>query len=136
MRRAIRRRELCIGGFETLSFSLSAGILVDDAFVRDDVEAAITTALQAAYAFPERAFGQLAQFGRDYRRDTGCCRGHCRRPRCSLYQMAAAELLNSLLTARTARFDANATATTCGAVLLAQLLLINPNGITLKEMAP
>jgi predicted phage baseplate assembly protein len=129
------RRELCIGGFETLLFNLEAGVLVDEAYIRDDVEAAISFALQVSYAFPERAFGQPVSSAEIIAAIQGID-GVIAVDLDALHIDGTAVQLNSLLVARTAQYDVAATTTACGAVQLAELLLINANGITLKDMAP
>jgi predicted phage baseplate assembly protein len=129
-------RELCIGGFEKLAFSLSAGVLIDEAYVRTEVEAAISTALQAAYAFDERAFGQPVNSA-GIISTIQSIPGVTAVDLDKLYINGNPAKLNSLLLARTARFDeASTVEENCGKVQPAQLLLINPNGITLTEMAP
>jgi predicted phage baseplate assembly protein len=129
-------RELCLGGFEKLSFSLSAGVLIGEAYVRSEVEAAIIAALKAAYAFDERAFGQPVNSA-GVISTIQAVAGVVAVDLDKLYVDGKLVKFNNLLTSRSARFDSgSAVETTCGRVQPAQLLLINPNGITLLEMAP
>jgi len=128
-------RVLCIGGFETLIFNVEAGVLVSGAYVRKDVETAITAALSAAYAFPQRTFGQPVSSA-EIIAAIQDIDGVIAVDLDALYVDGAAVERNSLLTARRAQYSETAASTLCGAVLPAELLLINPAGIKLKEMAP
>ena len=52
-------RTVCYGSHEARSFRVTARVLIDEAYLRNDVEAAITALLLQAFSFEKRAFGQV-----------------------------------------------------------------------------
>jgi predicted phage baseplate assembly protein len=119
-----------VDSFQRLLFNLQAKVAVDSPrYIKANVYASISDALQRAFAFPKRAFGQIVTSAEvitiiqeidgviavdlDY-----------------LYLSSANADFNTLLPAQIARVEDN------GLIQLAQLLLINPIGVTLEEMKP
>lgn len=129
-------RQFCLGSFEALTFSLEAKVLIDEAYVREEVESAIADALLDAFSFDERAFGQpvsAAEVVTVFHSIAGVEAVDLD----TLYLDGTTPAPASVLGARIATYDETSLEeTVCGRVLPAQLLLINPDGITLKEMAP
>jgi len=119
-----------VDSFARLLFNLEANVAVDSPrYIKEDVFGGIQAALLEAFAFEKRAFGQLVtsaevitviqQIGGVIAVDLD-----------TLHLSNVPAEFNTLLPAQIARADDN------GAIMLAQLLLINPIGVTLAEMKP
>jgi hypothetical protein len=122
-----------IGGFTLVLFNLNAALLIDPAYETGAVQRAVTTALTAAFSFGARAFAQGVSAAEVFA-TIQAVPGLVAVTITGLYVSTdpsgplQAEP-PSLLAALPARLVA-------GALVPAQLLLINPAGLTLTEMAP
>ncbi|MCO5194776.1 MAG: putative baseplate assembly protein [Anaerolineae bacterium] len=130
-------RTVCYGSHEARSFRVTAKVLIDEAYLRNDVEAAITALLLQAFSFEKRAFGQVvtsAEILALIHTIPGVIAVDLEALHTDLQPTGS---LNSVLAARRATYDPTVAATAvCGRIAPAQLLLINPTGITLLEMTP
>lgn len=122
-------REVRVDNFEELTFSLKAKVLIDAAYVWETVKANIEAALLTEYAFEERAFGQpvtAAEIIATIHRIEGVEAVDLDKLR---IDRAGEPPFLPVLGAQVATYDPAA-----NQILPAQLLLINPTGITLTEM--
>lgn len=113
--------------FDLLLFNLKANVAVDSAHITEDVFAAITSALEAAFAFEQRSFGQpvtAAEVITVIQNVEGVVYVDLD----SLYLSTNSQSLNQILLSSIAHFDG-------GAIQKAQLLLINTLGIDLQEVS-
>ena len=115
--------------FQRLLFNLEANIVVDTpTYVKEKVFAAIEAALLEAFSFEKRAFGQMvtaAEVVTIIQQIEGVIAVDLD----ALYLSSDSADFNSLLPVQIARVIN-------GNILVAQLLLINPIGITLTEIQP
>jgi predicted phage baseplate assembly protein len=124
-----------VGSYVSRSFSMAAKVLVAPRYVVTDVLAAVDASLHAAFAFRQRCFGQTVTAGEVIAviQDTA---GVVATDLDRLYQdLSGPPGKASHLPAATARWS-GPSGGNGQAVLPAELLLINPAGITLTEMAP
>jgi hypothetical protein len=114
--------------FSRLLFNVDMNVAVDKRYIRNDIFANIRMALQKTYAFDMRGFGQLvtsAEVITTIQQIEGVIAVDLN----ALYLFSENVNFNSVLPSQIARVEN-------GNILLAQLLLINPIGITLEEMKP
>ncbi|MDX1546321.1 MAG: putative baseplate assembly protein [Rhodothermales bacterium] len=126
-------RPLALDTYQPFLFFVTAKVLVDGAYVWDDVKAALETALKDAFTFEARGFGQPATAAEVLHVMHGVD-GVLAVDLDELYKTApdaapAGSLFNTVLEAQPARFD-KAT----GTILPAELLLIHEFGIDLTQM--
>jgi predicted phage baseplate assembly protein len=126
-------QRVALGSFQRRYFHLKAGILIDPAYRWSDVEAAVRGAIQTAFAFDRRGFGQPATAAEimDLIHDR---RGVVAVDIDELHVVdesgnPVGDPLATVLTAETARWNVGETA-----ILPAELLIVNPAGITLSEI--
>jgi len=122
-------RELRLASFDRLTFDLAAKVLIDDAYIWENVQADIEDALLEAFDFKERAFGQpvtAAEIIYLIHQIEGVIA-------VDIDGLALTGVtsppFSPVLRARVATYDP-----ATGEILEAQLLLINESGITLTEM--
>lgn len=123
--RAPEQLDVQVSSYQPLLFNLEAKILVDSRYEVKSVLAQVHTALQETFAFEKRAFGQSVTTSEAIaaiQHITGVVAVDLD----ALYLLGFAKTLESSLSAATARWDAQQ-----NNILPAQLLLLNPNGITL-----
>jgi hypothetical protein len=119
---------LQIASFVPLSFNVQAKLLVTRGYLKDKVQAAVTSAVLDAFSFHRRAFGQAVTKSELYSVMQGV-EGVDAVDLDQLYLSSNVAKLEDRLPARTAGWDqANTT------VHAAELLLINPREIKLTEM--
>jgi hypothetical protein len=123
-----------VGGYQSLAFNLSAALLIDKVnFDKAAVYAAVTSALIAAFSFDNRAFGQAvtaAEIVTLIQKVPGVLA-------CDLSQLyLSGDPAGPGQTEPPAFLASSPARWENGAVQLAQLLLLNAAGVTLKEMAP
>jgi predicted phage baseplate assembly protein len=129
-------QRVCIGGYTRRLFRVAAKIRIDSRQLKEEVFAAVKTTLREAFAFERRAFGQpvtAAEVISVIQNVPGVIAvdlDMLYRSRIDLTKHA------NLLPAATARWSAanGGPAVGCDAILPAELLLINREGITLSEM--
>ena len=117
--------------FQPLLFDVTAGVAVDARYIAESVLADVHAALLDAYGFTRRRFGQPVTAAEVITTIHGV-EGVIAVDLDALHAVtegASSPSLASRLIARPARWEA-------GDVALAELLLINPAGITLTEMSP
>jgi len=119
-----------VDSFQPRFFKLSMSVWIDPRMVTADVLAAATTALEAAFTFETRDFGQSVSEAELLALVQGvsgvvACRVD------ALYAAGATPTTTSLLTALTAQWDA-----THSKILPAELLLLQPGGLTLTPIEP
>lgn len=120
-------RPFRVGSYTEITFDLSGRILVHPDYDAAVVLAAVRDALVAEYAFDRRAFGEGLGRGEVIalmQRVEGVVAVDLD----TLHRSADAVSLDVYLPARRAHWNA-------GAIAAAELLLVNPNGITLTEMS-
>lgn len=117
-----------VDSFTRLLFNVEANVAIDKRYIKQNVSAEIKSALQEAFSFEKRAFGQFVTAAEVITLIQNI-KGVIAVDLNGLYLSSASSTLNTLLPVQIARI-AN------GNFLLAQLLLINPIGITLGEMKP
>jgi predicted phage baseplate assembly protein len=121
-----------LGSFQRRYFQLKAGLLIDGAYRWQDVETAVEAALKTAFGFEKRHFGQPVTAAEIIDLIHG-------RPGVVAVDLAelyvvdgngdpAGETRSTVLTAAAARWNTDETA-----VQPAELLIVNPAGITLFE---
>ena len=121
-------QEVRVDSFQPLRFNLAAKVLVDPRYTAAAVLADVEAALQNALAFEKRAFGQAvtaAEVVTEIQRVAGVVATDLDH----LYLVTDPSGLNPILPAATARWQDNV-------IQPAQLLLLNPVGVTLTEMRP
>jgi hypothetical protein len=119
-----------VDSFSRLLFNLEANVAVDSPrYIKENVFAGIEAALLEAFAFEKRAFGQMVTSA-EVITIIQQIEGVIAVDLDTLYLSSDSAVFNTLLPAQIARVDDS------GAILLAQLLLINPIGVTLGEMKP
>jgi hypothetical protein len=128
-------QQVLVANYQALFFDIEASVLVDQPrYAAADVFAAVTTALQNAFSFEARSFAQpltASEVTAVIQSVPGVIASDLTR----LFQVTAPpgvfrfEGLIPILCASPARFAG-------GAILPAELLLVNPAGITLLEMQP
>lgn len=128
-------QQVLVADYQRLFFDVRASILVDQPrYVESDVFDAVTTALKNAFSFQARSFGQAvtaAEVTSVIQSVPGVIASELN----ALFTVTRPIFFRlffgtaSMLTASTARFSG-------GKIFPAQLLLINPAGITLQEMQP
>jgi len=122
-----------VGGFTLVLFNLTAALLIDPAYQADVVQRAVTTALTTSFSFGARAFAQSVSAAEVF----AAVQSVAGVIAVTLTQLFVSTAPNgplqpgppSLLQAQPARLAA-------GTLVPAELLLINPAGLTLTEMAP
>jgi predicted phage baseplate assembly protein len=122
-----------VSGFTLVLFNLTAALLIDPAYEADVVQRAVTTALTAAFSFGARAFAQSVSAAEVFA-TIQAVPGVIAVTLTQLYVSTdpggpSQPEPPPLLAALTARLAS-------GTLVPAQLLLINPAGLTLTEMAP
>jgi len=119
-----------VDSFSRLLFNLEANVAVDSPrYIQENVFAEIETALLEAFSFEKRAFGQMVTSA-EVITIIQQIEGVIAVDLDALYLSSDSADFKSLLPAQIARVDAD------GDIMLAQLLLINPIGVTLGEMQP
>jgi uncharacterized phage protein gp47/JayE len=119
-----------VDSFQRLLFNLQAKVAVDSPrYIKADVFDAIEDALQEAFAFEKRAFGQMVTSA-EVITIIQQIEGVIAVDLDYLYLSSDSAEFETLLPAQIARVNEN------GLVQLAQLLVINPIGVTLEEMMP
>ncbi len=120
---------VAVGSFIPLSFNIQAKIGITRGYLGEKVRAAVMEALIAAFSFHSRSFGQAVTKSELYR-VIQSVEGVEAVDLDYLYLSPSNATLENRLPVRTAGWNqAN------GLILAAELLLINPRGITLLEMA-
>jgi hypothetical protein len=121
-------QRVCVDSFELLLFNVHANVALDKRYIQADVLANIQTALQNAFSFEQRSFGQpvtAAEVMTIIQRTSGVIAVDLD----ALNLASEEETLKPMLSSHIARVEG-------GVIQLAQLLLINSAGITLGEMQP
>ena len=119
-----------VDSFSRLLFNLEANVAVDSPrYIQENVFAEIETALLEAFSFEKRAFGQMVTSA-EVITIIQQIEGVIAVDLDALYLSSDSADFKSLLPAQIARVDDD------GDIMLAQLLLINPIGVTLGEMQP
>jgi hypothetical protein len=112
--------------FELLLFNLTANVSVDSRYISEDVFAAVQTALQDAFAFEQRTFGQpvtAAEIITVIQKVEGVVYVDLD----ALYLSSDSSSLNQILLSRVAHVKD-------GAIQKARLLLLNSLGVQLQEV--
>ncbi|MGH2538021.1 MAG: putative baseplate assembly protein [Candidatus Promineifilaceae bacterium] len=122
-------RELRLASYEGLTFDLSARLLLDAAYDWEDVQAAATASLEAAFAFEARAFGQPVTAAEIVALLHGL-EGVIAVDVEALHLTGEPAEVSAALAAQTARYDPASQT-----ILPAQLLRLNPAGLSLAKMA-
>jgi hypothetical protein len=118
-----------ISGFAQVLFNLSAALLIDPAYQTDTVRTAVSAAILANFSFAARAFAQSVTAAELFS-TIQAVPGIIAVTLTQLYvSTAPADAPPPVLLAAGAAVDA-------GVVTPAALLLVNPAGLTLTEMAP
>ncbi|HBX71032.1 MAG TPA: putative baseplate assembly protein, partial [Chloroflexi bacterium] len=126
-------QKVILGNFQRRYFHLKANLLIDEAYLWADVESAVQIALKNAFAFEKRNFAQpvtAAEIMDLIHNQKGLIA-------VDLDELhivdedgnPVGDLLSSVLSAETARWN-----TTETEILPAELLIVNPAGITLTKM--
>lgn len=122
-----------LGSFARRYFHLKASLLIDEAHLWEEVEAAVQRAIKTAFAFEKRTFAQPVTAAEiiDLIHDQ---RGILAVDLDELHLVdedgnPVGELLSTVLTAETARWNTSETE-----ILPAELLIVNPGGIKLSQM--
>lgn len=129
-------RAVTVDTFRPFVFFVTAAVRIDPAYRRSDVQMDLEAALTVAFGFEARAFGQPVTAAEIVRVMHGVD-GVMAVDLDALYKTApdatppTGSLFNAVLPAHTARFDAAS-----GTIVPAELLRIQPLGITLSEMHP
>jgi hypothetical protein len=129
-------RAVHVDTFRPFVFFVTAAVRIDPAYRWEDVQVALRSALVGAFGFEARAFGQPVTAA-DVVQVMHGVDGVIAVDLDALYKTApdavspAGSLFNAVLPAHPARFDAAS-----GMLTPAELLLIQPLGITLTEMNP
>jgi len=121
-----------LDSFQLRTFNLVAQVLVDQRYVTEKVLAAVLTTLQHTFAFPQRAFGQPVTQSEILAVVQGVA-GVVSVVLEKLYIVGEAQTLNAILLAQRARRDESVTP---AQIRPADLLILNPEGISLTEMQP
>ena len=127
-------QRLLIASYEPIFFRLKARILIDPSYIAEKVLAAVTTALQQAYAFEQRSFGQPVHKG-EVLAVVQAVEGVNAVFLEQLHLRGKTAELQTPLPASSAVRDESATHQE-GAIKPAQLLLLDPNGIDVTEVKP
>ena len=125
-------QQVRLGSFERLRFNVDASVLIAPAYEWESVQAAIRTALQDAFSYDEREFGQpvsAAEVIRVIHATQGVVAVDLNELVLTGDDSNSATSLAVVLQAARARWE-------CPEILPAQLLLINAAGIQLTEMQP
>jgi predicted phage baseplate assembly protein len=122
-----------LGSYQLRLFNVAAGLLVDERYERSQVEAAVESALRSAFSFDRREFGQPVTSAEVLAAIQGVP-GVTAADLDKLYLVTdpagpAQTVPATVLASRMARWNRTVIAP-------AQLLLLNPAGLTLTEMAP
>jgi predicted phage baseplate assembly protein len=117
-----------VASFVPLTFNVQAKLLVTRGYLTDKVQAAVTSAVLAAFSFRRRAFGQAVTTSELYSVMQGI-EGVDAVDLDKLYLSSNAATLEGRLPARTAGWDQTHTT-----VRAAELLLVNSREIKLTEM--
>ncbi|HEU4421771.1 MAG TPA: putative baseplate assembly protein [Pilimelia sp.] len=123
-----RARAVQIDGYQALTFRVAVAVLADPAYVRDDVHARVADALRAAYAFDRRSFGQPVTAAEAVTVVQGVP-GVVAANLTALYLTTERAAVHEVLVAHDAR-------PTRSGVVPAELLLVDPDGVTVTELAP
>jgi len=115
-----------VDSYRSLSFNVTAKILVDEPYVTDEVKAAVKAALVEAFSFEQRGFGQ-AVMKSDVLAVMQGVEGVVAVDLDALYLNGQSGDLNDALPARRAYWDQ-------GPIQPAELLTIHPEGVVLTEM--
>jgi hypothetical protein len=126
-------QKVALGSFQRRYFHLKANLLIDDAYLWEDVEAAVQQAIKSSFAFEKRNFAQPVTTAEiiDLIHDQ---KGIIAVDLDELYIVdedgnPVGALLSTVLSAEPARWN---TANT--EILPAELLIVNPGGIKLSKM--
>jgi hypothetical protein len=112
--------------YQPLSFNLAAKVLVDEQYVATDVIVSAVVALEEAFSFERRGFGQAVMKSEVLAVMQGV-EGVIAVDLDALYFDGEAYALNTALPARRAYWDQ-------GVIKPAELLTVHPEGIVLTEM--
>ncbi len=115
-----------LDSFEPLSFDLAAKIVVEEDYIAEEVLAAVEERLLDLFSFARRAFAQVVTAG-EVTAAMQSVEGVTAVDLDALYFTGSARTLNARLAAFPARWSA-------GAILPAQLLTVNAEGIFLTEL--
>lgn len=115
-----------LDSFEPLSFNLAAKILVEEDYSAEEVLAAVEARLLDLFSFARRSFAQVVTAG-EVTAAMQSVEGVTAVDLDALYRTDSARTLNARLAAFPARWSA-------GAILPAQLLTVNAEGIFLTEL--
>jgi hypothetical protein len=121
-------QEVRLQGFDPCYFNLSARIKIDAAYEGEKIIAEVEEGLKNEFSFDRRQFGQpvtaaeIVSFIQEFKGVIGVDLD-------KLYLETDGPCQESVLPAENARLEVDT-----GDVQLAQLLMINPDGITLEEM--
>ncbi len=126
-------QKVVLGSFQRRYFHLKASLLIDETYLWTDVETAVRAAIENAFAFEKRSFAQPVTAAEiiDLIHDQ---KGIIAVDLDELHLVdedgnPVGDLLSSVLSAETARWN-----TTETEILPAELLIVNPGGITLSKM--
>jgi hypothetical protein len=117
-----------VASFEPLTFNVQAKLLVTHGYLADKVQAAVTSAVLAAFSFQRRAFGQAVTKSEVLSVMQGV-EGVDAVDLDALYLSSNAATLENRLPVRTAGWNS-----VDGTVCAAELLLVNPRAVQLTEM--
>jgi len=129
-------QRVCIGGYIKRLFSVTAKILVDPHFNKDEVFDSVNTTLREVFAFERRAFGQpvtAAEVMGVMQNMPGVIAVDLDKLYRNLIDLSGRTTLLPAAPARWSKGKGGPTAG-CEAILPAELLLINKAGINLREM--
>ena len=126
------QQRIRIDYYTPLSFNVEAKVLVDRRYITEEVLAAVATALQEAFSFEQRAFGQPVTKS-EVLAAIQAVDGVVAVDLDRLYVTGEVRALNPILLTRTAHWDASVTPPE---IRPAELLILNPDGITLIGMQP
>lgn len=118
-----------VGPFRPQSFNLAAKLLIDEHYVSDEVKRTVVAAVQSAFSFEARAFGQSVSKS-EVLAVMQKVAGVIAVDLDALHLSSSAVSLESRLVARTAEWDETQTV-----IRGAELVLVNPREINLSEMA-
>ena len=125
---------ICLAPADVRTFALQAGLLIDPAYERAAVEDAVHVALRAAFTFAARELAQPVTAAAVTSVMQGVA-GVMAVDLDYLYLTDEPVALRSVLVAERAHYQKDAGGG-CASTLPAHLLLIDPAGVTLKEIGP
>ncbi len=122
-----------VGGFQLVLFNLTAALLIDPAYDAGAVKAAVSAAITTGFSFTARAFAQSVTAAELFA-TIQAVPGVIAVALTQLY--VSTDPNGALQPAPPPVLLASAAGVSAGTVTPAQLLLVNPAGLTLTEMAP